>query len=301
MKAAWIVRSIRRQVHLHRLTVLAVSASFFLIALVAGTSRLGVRTVGRWGSFVGQNVHLIVYLAEDVDGESTRDLAEIVRRVPNIAEVTTLEPAQAFTRFKDSALAFGADAKTVDMLEPSYFPRSMEVRLSPTPDLAERANDLAKRLRGVPGVLQVDAMGAGVARLAAWTRLGKRLGTSVLGTLGLLSLAGLITCAVRIRRALARRAAILIQLGATRTAIRLPASLWMALAAALGGAAAAATLAWLWQPLVAHLERGLGMLGTSPLPTLGRTELAAGLAVLVSVGWVVGYWSTPVSGSDGHA
>jgi cell division protein FtsX len=291
---------VRRQAGLHRLTVLAAGASFFLLALLAGTTRLGARVVARWGGLVGQNVHLLVYLGDEMDEGTSRDLAEILRRVPTVAQVAVVEPAQAFARFKTSALSFGADEQTIETLEPSYFPRSIEIRLIPASDLGARADDLAKRLRGVPGVVQVDAMGAGLARLSAWSGFGKRLGMGVLIALALLDLVALVAVFVRLRTTLTRRAAVLVQLGETPSGIRLPSGLWMAVAAAIGGAVAATTLSLLWHSLVGRVERSLGMLGTSPVPALGRTEVATGLAVLVAVGLVLGYLATPVPESDSH-
>jgi cell division protein FtsX len=291
---------VRRQAGLHRLTVLAAGASFFLLALLAGTTRLGARVVARWGGLVGQNVHLLVYLGDEMDEGTSRDLAEILRRVPTVAQVAVVEPAQAFARFKTSALSFGADEQTIETLEPAYFPRSIEIRLIPASDLGARADDLAKRLRGVPGVVQVDAMGAGLARLSAWSGFGKRLGMGVLIALALLDLVALVAVFVRLRTTLTRRAAVLVQLGETPSGIRLPSGLWMAVAAAIGGAVAATTLSLLWHSLVGRVERSLGMLGTSPVPALGRTEVATGLAVLVAVGLVLGYLATPVPESDSH-
>jgi cell division protein FtsX len=300
MRADWILRTVRRQAGLHRLTVLAAGATFFLLALLAGTSRLGARVVARWGGLVGQNVHLLVYLGDEMDEGTSRDLAEILRRVPTVAQVAVVEPAQAFARFKTSALSFGADGKTIETLEPAYFPRSIEIRLLPASDLDSRANDLAKRLRGVPGVVQVDAMGAGLARLSAWSSFGKRLGTGVIIALALLDLVALVAVFVRLRTSLARRAAVLVQLGETRSGIRLPSGLWMAGTAAIGGAAAATTLSLLWQPLIGRLERSLGMLGPSPLPALGRADVAIGLALLVALGLGLGHFATPVPESDRH-
>jgi cell division protein FtsX len=300
MRAGWILRTVKRQAGLHRLAVLAAGASFFLLALLAGSSRLGARVVARWGGLVGQNVHLLVYLGDEMDDVATRELAEILRRVPTVAQVVVVEPTQAFARFRDSALSFGADGKAIETLEPAYFPRSIEVRLIPAPDLGARVDDLAKRLRGVPGVVQVDAMGAGLARLAAWSTFGRRLGTAALIALALFDVVALVAVGVRLRTSLARRAAVLGQLGETASGIRLPSSLWMAIAAAIGGAVAATTLAVFWRPLVARVERSLGMLGSSPLPTLGRAEVVTGLAVLVSLGLLLGYFATPVPEGNRH-
>jgi glycerol uptake facilitator-like aquaporin len=74
----------------------------------------------------------------------------------------------------------------------------------------------------------------------------------------------------------------------------------MAVAAAIGGAVAATTLSLLWRPLVARIEHSLGILGTSPLPALGRAEVATGLAVLIAFGLALGCFATPVPQSDSH-
>ncbi len=294
MSAIWIARHVRHQVQAHRPIVLATCAAFFLLTLVAGGARLGARTVARWGSLVGQNVHVIVYLSEEVDQDRARDLSEILRSVPSVARVTTVEPATALSRFSASANAVGLDHKALEDLEPAYFPRSLEVNLMPAADLSERAADLAKRLRGVPGVLQVDAMGSGLARLSVWVKLGRRLGAVVLVAFALVALAALVAVFLRSRSAVAARAAVLVQLGETASGIRLPGGLWMAAAAALGGGAGALVLRLAWQPLVGRLERSLGMVANPPFPSLGRTELALGLAVVLVLGLAMGYYATPL-------
>ncbi|HEX7508747.1 MAG TPA: permease-like cell division protein FtsX, partial [Polyangia bacterium] len=242
MNPAWIARHVRHQVEAHRWVVLAASAAFCLLALVAGGARLGTRTVARWGAFVGQNIHVIVYLTDDVDQARAQELAELLRRVPAVAQVTAIEPASALARLSASATAFGLNGKALDGLEPAYFPRSLEVSLAPAADLSERASDLAKRLRGVPGVQQVDAMGSGLARLSVWVKLGRNLGTIVLAALALLTLGILAAVFLRSRSAGARRAAVLVQLGETVSGIRLPTSLWMAAAATIGGSVGALVL-----------------------------------------------------------
>ena len=301
MKAVWLAHHLRRQVQAHRWVILAASAAFCLLALVAGGARLGSRTVARWGAFVGQNVHLIVYLTDDVDRERARDLAELLRRVPSVAQVTAVEPAAALARFSASATAFGLDGKAMDGLEPAYFPRSLEVRLAPAADLSERAGDLAKRLRPVPGILQVDAMGSGLARLSVWVKLGRRLGAALLAALALVTLAALAAVFLRSRGAVARRAAVLDQLGETATGIRLPTSLWMAAAAAAGAGAGALVLALGWQPLVSRLERSLGIVTNAPFPALGRADIAMGLAIVLLAGLAMGYFATPLPRAQDRA
>jgi cell division protein FtsX len=301
MNPVWIARHVRRQVEAHHWVVLAASAAFCLLALVAGGARLGTRTVARWGAFVGQNIHVIVYLTDDVDQARAQDLAELLHRVPTVAQVTAIEPASALARLSASATAFGLDGKALDGLEPAYFPRSLEVSLAPAADLSERASDLAKRLRGVPGVQQVDAMGSGLARLSVWVKLGRKLGTVVLAALALLTLGILAAVFLRSREAVARRAAVLVQLGETASGIRLPSSLWMAAAATIGGGVGALVLGLGWQPLVSRLERNLGIVTNPPFPSLDRAEIGTGFAIALVVGLVMGYFATPLPRTQDRA
>jgi len=301
MNAVWLAHQVRCQVQAHRWVVLAAGVAFCLLALVAGGARLGMRTVARWGAFVGQNVHVIVYLADDVDQNRAQDLAEILSRVPKVSQVADIEPASALARLNASATAFGLDSKALDGLEPAYFPRSLEVSLTPSADLSERADDLAKRLRGVPGVLQVDAMGSGLARLSVWVKLGRKLGALVLAALTLLALGTLAAVFLRSRGAVARRAVVLVQLGETASGIRLPASLWMAAAAVVGGGVGALVLALGWRPLVGRLERHLGIVTSSPFPSLGGAEVATGFAIVLLVGLAMGYFATPLPRTQDRA
>jgi cell division protein FtsX len=255
---------------------------------------VGARTVARWGAFVGQNVHVIVYLADDVDEDRAQDLSELLRRVPTVAQVTAIEPAFAMARLNASAIALGQAGKALDGLEPAYFPRSLEVSLAPAADLSERASDLAKRLRPVPGVLQVDAMGSGLARLAVWVRLGRKLAAVVLAALALVTAGILVAVFLSSRGAVAGRAAVLVQLGETTSGIRLPTSLWMAASAAVGGGVGALVLSLGWRPLVSRLERNLGIVTNPPLPFLNGAEIATGFALVLLVGLAMGYFATPL-------
>ena len=301
MTFAWLASSVRQQVRAHRWAVFAASAAFCLVVLIAGGASLGARTVSRWGAFMGQNVHVIVYLDDEFDGKQARELAELLRRIPTVAQVATVEPAEAMARLGASAAAFAADSKALDGLDPSYFPRSLEVGLIPAADLGARANDLTKRLRGVPGVLQADTISTGIGRLPVWVRVGQRLGYIVLFALALVAFGTLAGAFLLGRGAVARRAAVLVQLGETASGIRLPSSLWMAAAAAAGGGTGALALVLGWQPLITRLERILGIATNAPLPFFGHGEIATGFAVVVLVGLAMGYFAVPLRRNQGHA
>jgi cell division protein FtsX len=100
---------------------------------------------------------------------------------------------------------------------------------------------------------------------------------------------------------MARRAAVLAQLGETPAAIRLPSGLWVALAALVGGGAGAGILVLAWRPLLGRLERSLGIASALPLPPLALAEIAVGLLVMLAAGCALGYYATPLPAPSDHA
>ena len=301
MRVAWLLHNVRRQVEAHPRIALATAAAFCLLTVVLSTARLGVRTVDRWSVFVGQNTHLIVYLTEEVDRQRASGLAEILGRVPSVASVSIVDPSMALARLQTSAQAFGANSKSLDELEPSYFPRSIEIKLAPAANLGERAKELANRLRGVPGIAEVDAMTSGLARLAVWVRVGRALGLGILVALGLASVLALVTVFLRSRGAATQRAAVLAQLGETPTMIRLPTGLWTALAALAGGSVGALVFSMTWRPLLGRLEHALGIVTTLPLAPLAPIEIVSGLALMAVLGLAMGYLAAPLPEAPDHA
>ncbi len=301
MRTEWILRGARQQARTHLRVVIFAALAFCLLALVVGGGRLGTRTVDRWGALIGQNVHVIVYLSNDADPEVVSGLTNLLRRIPAVVGVRTVEPGEALARLRVVSAAIGSDPKALEGLEPGYFPRSLEVSLVPAADLVERAAELARRLRGVPGVEQVDAMTSGLARLAGWVGLGRRLGVALLVVCGLFTLSILVAVFLRSRSASRTRAMVLLQLGETNPVVRLPAGLWMGAAALLGGAAGSAMLVAAWRPLLARLERSLGIAGSTPLPSLPTVEMLGGLAVLALLGLGLGYFATPLPRAGDNA
>ena len=168
------------------------------------------------------------------------------------------------------------------------------------PDLADHAALLAIRLREVPGIAQVDAMTSGLARLALWIDLGRRLGQGMLVALALVTLVALV--AVFMRSTTARqRSLVLAQLGDTATGIRLPTCLWMAAAALLGSGVGALLLRFAWRPLLSRLERSLGIVSTLAPPLLNPREVEIGLALVLLLGLFMGYFAAPLPRASDHA
>jgi hypothetical protein len=123
----------------------------------------------------------------------------------------------------------------------------------------------------------------------------------VLAALGLLGLLALMAVFFRGRDAMARRAAVLAQLGEAPVAIRLPSGLWVALAALVGGGTGVGILALAWRPLLSRLEHSLGIASSLPLPPLALVEIAVGLLVMIAGGFSLGYFATPLPAPSDHA
>jgi len=294
LRSAFILRRVWQQTRRHPRIVTSAVFAFCLLAMVVGITRLGTRTVDRWGGFLGQNVHVIAYLSEDADPDVVQGLVALLHRVPTVAAVKVVEPAQALARLRAVSASLGSDPKSLEGLEAGYFPRSVEVSLAPAADLSQPAADLAQRLRGVPGIEQVDAMTSGLARLASWVKLGRRLGFTLVAVCGLLSLAILALVFARSRDAGRAQAAVLLDLGESNAGVRLPASLGMAAAALLGGTLGTLLLRLAWRFALGHLEASLGIAVATPPPLLGGGEIIASLGLAFLLGLALGYFATPL-------
>src|SRR5512141_2202567 len=173
-----MVHRARRQLSRERGMMGASTAVFLLLALVGGGTLLAARATRGWMSTAGQGVGVLVFLRDETTIEQAAQMATLLRRTPGVAQVRVVEPEEALARLRDSERRSGSAGWTED-LEPGYFPRSLELALVPSSDLSQRAAQIAQRLRGLPGVAQVDAMSDGVARLGTWVRFCQRLGWTV--------------------------------------------------------------------------------------------------------------------------
>jgi len=293
---AWILRRARRQAVSARRALWAAAGSFLVLGLVSGVAVLGLRATRGWMSTVGQGVHVIAFLRDDVQPDQAAQLVDLLRLRPGVSRVRLVEPAEALARLRDAARPLPAAGSWLDDLEPGYFPRSIEVALVASADLSQRATELSRRLRGLAAVADVDAMTDGVARLAAWVRFGQRLGWAVVLAAGIAALSFLVSTVLRGREARGRQAQVLVILGETSTNIRLPANITLAAAGLTGVLAALLVLRLAWPALLAAVEGALGILPTPAGFFLGFWESAIALLAAPMLGWGLGYLSTPVPG-----
>ena len=294
MTAAWILRQVRRQSKSQRRALWAAAGAFLILVLVSGATLLGLRATRGWMNTVGQRVNVIAFLRDDMESDQASQLADLLRRMPGVAQVQLIEPADALARLRDAARPLAETGSWLKDLEPGYFPRSIEVALIPTADLPQRAAELSRRLRGVAGVGDIDAMTEGVARVGAWVRFGQRLGWTVVVAMGLLALLFLVSAVLRGREARRRQAQVLVTLGETARCIRLPANIALAAAGLAGAVVGLVVLRLAWPALLTAVERALGIGPAPVLFSLGVGESAICLVAAPLLGWVLGYFSTPV-------
>lgn len=292
-----MVRRARRQILRQPSMIWSVTGAFLLLVLVAGGTLLAVRATRGWMSTAGQGVSVLVFFREETTSEQATQMATLLQRTSGVSQVRLVEPDEALARLRNAEQRFGSSDWTND-LEPGYFPRSLEVSLAPTSDIAQRASQLAQRLRGLPGVAQVDAMADGVARLDSWIRFARRLGWTVVLATAIAAVVLLIGTVVRGRELRRRYAQVLLLLGETKGQARMPSNILLAIAGFLGAALALLALRLAWPALLVSVERWLSL--SSGAPTLlGVGESVLCVAAASAFGWLLGYLSTPVvDGAD---
>jgi cell division protein FtsX len=293
MTAAWVLRRTRHQLGTQRSLVWASTGAFLILVLVVGSALLAVRAAQGWLGAVGKGVGVLVFLRDETTAEQAEQMATLLRRTPGVEQARMVEPAEALVRLRDSERRSGS-AGWMDDLEPGYFPRSLELTLSPSGNVAQRATQIAQRLRSLPGVAQVDAMPEGAARLDAWVRFGQRLGWTVALAALLAAVVVLMAAVGRGRETRKRNAQVLLLLGETKRHARLSSNILLSASGFIGAFVALVTLRLTWPALLMSAERWLGVsLGGPSL--LGPVETALCLVLAPLLGWSLGYLATPIS------
>jgi cell division transport system permease protein len=286
----WIARRVRREARRRAGTLAGLAAAVALVALVAGTALLGSRTARAIVPQLEHNVHVIAYLGEEL-GPADRDrLLVALRQIPGVERARLVEPDEALARLRAAAGSLGTDAAAG--IEPGFLPRSVEISVTGGAGMPARTAELATRLRKLPGVAEVDAMSAGLARLLSWMRLLRRLSLVAVGVAVLAGLGGL---ALALLSARARRRAeleVLALLGESPAGMRREASITGAGAALIGAAVGVGALLVAFPRVLRGLEAAVGLGALAPA-SLGAREIGLALAVALVLGWMGGYVATP--------
>jgi cell division transport system permease protein len=214
-----------------------------------------------------------------------------LRQIPGVERARLVEPEEALRRLRAAADALGSTA--VAEIEPGFLPRSVEVSVAGGAGMPARTAELAARLRKLPGVAEVDAMGAGLARLLSWLQLARRF---TVVALAVAAFAGLVALALALLSGRARRrseAQVLALLGESPSGIRREASITGAGAALIGATLGVGVLLLAFPRVLRGIEAAVGLGPLAAAPSLGAREIALCLVLALALGWVGGAVTTP--------
>jgi hypothetical protein len=79
MTVAWILRRARRQSASQRRALWAAATSFLVLGLVSGATVLGLRATRGWMNTVGQSVHVIAFLRDEMEPDQVVQLTDLLR------------------------------------------------------------------------------------------------------------------------------------------------------------------------------------------------------------------------------
>jgi cell division protein FtsX len=287
MTAHWMARRAGRELRQRAGSLAALAGAVALMAVVVGGSLLGSRTLRAFEPLLEENVNVIAYLGDELGPAERTRLIEVLRQIPGVERARLVEPDEALARLRAAAESLGG-TPAVAGIEPGFLPRSVEIAVAGGVQLPARTAELAARLRQLPGVVEVDAMSAGLARLLSWMALARRLGLVALVIAGLLAI-GIFALALTAGRGPRRREAeVLALLGESPAGIRRSASLTGALAAVAGAEAGALAVVGLFPWALQALERAVGLGPLAHAPALTVREIGLALVAATVLGWLTG-------------
>jgi cell division protein FtsX len=287
MTLRWILRRAGGEARRRKAGLIALGGAMALAAALSGAAMLGARAGGALLPRLQQDVHVIAYL-DDGLGAAERDrLVAALRLTPGVERARPVSPDEALARLRAAAVSLGGPS-AIGAVEAGFLPRSVEIAVRPSPDMAARTVELAARLRKIPGLSEVDDMSEGLGRLESWLALARRLGRLALALALIAAGAGVATALVG-GRARRREAEVLRLLGESPLAITLPASLAGAAAALVGAVLGLVVTGAVFPRLLASFESALRLGPLGAVPSLGARELGMALIAAVAVGAVAGH------------
>ncbi len=234
-----------------------------------------------------QAAELSVFLADEVGADQQRAIEEALATGPVVASRAFVSQSDALARFKQM---FSDLAASADALDANPLPASYEVRLQPGVT-GEAVEELASRLRQVPGVADVRYDRQWLDRLLAAVALIRRIGFA-LGAL--LTVAAGLTVGNVVRLALhARRDEIVIMqlVGAPTAYVRGPFIVEGVLQGGLGALVALLALGvafWATQaPYLVPLAAALNMTAVAFLPFITAIYLMLGGMLVGCLGGIL--------------
>jgi cell division transport system permease protein len=252
------------------LAVLTIAAGLFVLGFFLMVNNNLQQVVGRWS----QSAEMSVFLKDDISPDQLKAVDAEVTDTGLAQERKQLSKADAVARFRED---FPDLAAATERLERNPFPASIEIRLAPSArDSAQAVDDLAAKLRAMPGVADVRYDRRWLSRLGSAVGFLRTIGLVIVLLLGI---AAALTVANVVRlAAYARRDEIEIMqlVGAPFAFIRGP---FVAEGVLQGGVGAVIAIVSLWMVFLAgkdwYARQALDGLGVTSLMFLPLSAIAA--------------------------
>jgi len=270
---------------LNAITLGTITLSFLILGLFLV---LFLNTKGLLEDWGGR-IRVTAYLGGSPGQEQMTRLREKVRGFEEVMEVRVRSKEEALKLLEEK---IPERKELLRGLPRNPLPASLEIRLKGEYQSSEGAQSLARKLRGIPEIEEIQYGSDWLERFSAFMALLKGLGLG-LGALLLLSTIVVISNTIRLN-IFARREEIEIMrsVGATGLFIRAPFYLEGVLQGFLGAVLALAVLFALFQLFLSQVYEPLrGLLGNYPVQFLSLEQMA----VVALGGVVLGLFGTQVS------
>ena len=267
------------------MTMAAISTVTISLLLLGGAQILHMVVVNVTSTWEGK-VEVSAFLRDDIsDGELT-SLQTDLSDMPEVQNFTYVSKTQAFEDFKQQ---FRDEPSLWQALEPDDLPASLRIKLVD----AGKAEEIAQRIQGAPGIDEVNFGGDIIRRLV---QINTLLRAVTLGMSAVLMVAAAALIANTIRLAIyARREEISIMklVGATNWFIRIP-FMFEGVFAALTGALLSSLVVFGANELFfSNMGDVLTFLG--PIFRFSGWEIAKVLLILIGGGVVVGLFGSALA------
>lgn len=275
------LRNFGRHRRVNAVAVLVIAMGMLLVGGVALTYVNFRNLAAYWGS----QVHVVVYLRDDVGPDRLEVLRHLFSQAPETASVEFTSKEQALQRFK---VRLGESANILEGLQTNPLPASFIITVRDEFQRPERLRDAVERYRTLPEIEEIDYGELWVGRFYTliWV-----LEMGVLGVGGVIGVAVMFIIATTVRLALYARAEeiVIMQLvGATAWFIKMPFFLEGVLQGVLGASLAVGLLYGLFSLLITWLrpmvEVFLDLSLFQFLPSLAIGSLILGGALLGGLG-----------------
>lgn len=267
------VTNLRRNLLLTLAAISTVAISLLLLGVVMVGGQVLQRMVSSWEG----KVELNVFLRDEITPEQTKELDAELSGMPEVRRVYFESKEKAFQEYKRMFKDSPAITENVD---PNALPASYRIKLNDP----NRAETVASRLRGRPGVDEVTFGGETMKRLLKFTGVIKTIlvvGIALTLMAAVLLIANTIRLGIYARR---KEIGIMKLVGATNWFIRVPFIFEGMFQAALGAIVAAAII---YAGKLFGLDRIQQAIAFLPM-TVGSGTVMKIFLVLLGVGVVIG-------------